>query len=955
MLRTRLLEATDAFLRRTDAESPSSVYAAAVAARVLCDACEERPGSRALQLFLESRRAWFSVSEADPEHALRTAATAVARTVTDLNDLFLEGAFAASVAEILRSASSHTGSEVIELDCSVATDEVRSEACDWTRDAVRQARERASEVLRPERVSDTTQLVHLRNALKKACDEDLGNEWRSACASLFVVEGSSDEQAASDWRLARSRAARVRADVFYDGEHNKLREVLVGEDEDDQDADASSLIDRDVRRLCSPWRAAFAPAFARLVDHRLRRGLKACRKDTERLLKATNDALHHAPTHLEASIRDLERTQSGEALEKTKASLDYWQYSGGGAQVDCSASECNWAAARVASWLDERLRACADATVSLGSSETSREACEAVLTAVAPRFVECVAAVAGLLRRRGRDAGTYLKSHAEAEQRAVRDRVRSLEEPGEPTAPGRTFRRRANMRRTVDPPLVAHETTRKAREDCTAAVIAARIAWSLRYTVVSPVAAAQLCRATGRATADQVDAAFDVADATVNDVASGDAAREAAIAILGASDDVGACSLTEEDVSRDEFYLFCCAALDDCSDVKKRLESSLRDACASCLAAWASGIVPPILEAFADDLGGFTHGWQDVLRGEYVLQDPLDPPLPAKALRDQKDAALERMKEGARWRDRVLAVDDGEGNDMEETTQLPCEPSLVLGQTLFQLYMQLAVTVCASDACATRRHAPPHYKRARRELWRLAAPALQDAYENALQDVSEMGALSVLVDAYLLRYMLATRCASSFKADAAKAREDEDERDAIDSENVMRLVLDAGTTIFERVISLIDAVDLELYMPFVKHDAVRFYERSRLFFDVLSGHDDEVDTAIDASAPDWTHAEDAPPDDFLDRPADLLATAPPCPRFPLLSEHDLDDDDDGDDEPPADPRFFDPKRFFRKHKLNERIKELEAQARAEAPSEAPAPAPAPSPAPNRGFRKGFLK
>ena len=93
-------------------------------------------------------------------------------------------------------------------------------------------------------------------------------------------------------------------------------------------------------------------------------------------------------------------------------------------------------------------------------------------------------------------------------------------------APGRTFRRRANMRRTVDPPLVAHETTRKAREDCTAAVIAARIAWSLRYTVVSPVAAAQLCTAAGRATADQVDAAFDVADATVNDVASGDAARE---------------------------------------------------------------------------------------------------------------------------------------------------------------------------------------------------------------------------------------------------------------------------------------------------------------------------------------------------------------------------------------------------------------------------------------------
>jgi len=94
----------------------------------------------------------------------------------------------------------------------------------------------------------------------------------------------------------------------------------------------------------------------------------------------------------------------------------------------------------------------------------------------------------------------------------------------------------------------------------------------------------------------------------------------------------------------------------------------------------------------------------------------------------------------------------------------------------------------------------------------------------------------------------------------------------------------------------------------------------------------------------------------LDRPADLLATAPPCPRFPLLSEHDLDDDGDEEDEPPSDPRFFDPKRFFRKHKLNERIRELEAQARAEASeAPAPAPAPAPSPSPKKGFRKGFLK
>ena len=78
--------------------------------------------------------------------------------------------------------SSHTGAETVELDCSVPR----------TRSGRRPATGRATPCgklgarvrrLRPERVSDTQQLVHLRNALKKACDEDLGNEWRSACAS----------------------------------------------------------------------------------------------------------------------------------------------------------------------------------------------------------------------------------------------------------------------------------------------------------------------------------------------------------------------------------------------------------------------------------------------------------------------------------------------------------------------------------------------------------------------------------------------------------------------------------------------------------------------------------------------------------------------------------------------------------------------------------------------------
>ena len=198
-----------------------------------------------------------------------------------------------------------------------------------------------------------------------------------------------------------------------------------------------------------------------------------------------------------------------------------------------------------------------------------------------------------------------------------------------------------------------------------------------------------------------------------------------------------------------------------------------------------------------------------------------------------------------------------QGNDMEETTQLPCEPSLVLGQTLFQLYMQLAVTVCASDACATRRHAPPHYKRARRELWRLAAPRLQDAYENALNEVSELGALSVLVDAYLLRYMLATRCALPSKR-MWRRREDGDERDAIDSENVKRLVLDAVLQ-FLRVISLRCGRFRVIY-------AIRQARRGAFYggrgcSSTCSGHDDEV-ASIDASAPDWAHARTRRPTTF---------------------------------------------------------------------------------------------
>ena len=170
----------------------------------------------------------------------------------------------------------------------------------------------------------------------------------------------------------------------------------------------------------------------------------------------------------------------------------------------------------------------------------------------------------------------------------------------------------------------------------------------------------------------------------------------------------------------------------------------------------------------------------------------------------------------------------------------------------------------------------------------------------------------MLVDAYLLKIHARDAVRVLVQGRRGEGEGRRDERDAVDSESVMRLVLDAGTTIFERVISLIDAVDLELYMPFVKHDAVRFYERSRLFFDVLSrATTTRSMLLLILQRRTGRMRRTRRPTTFWTGPRICLATAPPCPRFPLLSEHDLDDDDgDEEDEPPSDPRFFDPKRFL---------------------------------------------
>mmetsp|Transcript_18272 Transcript_18272/g.57094 ORF Transcript_18272/g.57094 Transcript_18272/m.57094 type:complete len:445 (+) Transcript_18272:2620-3954(+) len=89
----------------------------------------------------------------------------------------------------------------------------------------------------------------------------------------------------------------------------------------------------------------------------------------------------------------------------------------------------------------------------------------------------------------------------------------------------------------------------------------------------------------------------------------------------------------------------------------------------------------------------------------------------------------------------------------------------------------------------------------------------------------------------------------------------------------------------------------------------------------------------DAGAPDWTEAPDAPPDDYLDRDPNPLVAAPVCPRFPLVTEEDLDDSGDDDDgaepalEPPfsADGPFFDPRKFFKKRKVGRKLRELEKQ------------------------------
>ena len=96
----------------------------------------------------------------------------------------------------------------------------------------------------------------------------------------------------------------------------------------------------------------------------------------------------------------------------------------------------------------------------------------------------------------------------------------------------------------------------------------------------------------------------------------------------------------------------------------------------------------------------------------------------------------------------------------------------------------------------------------------------------------------------------------------------------------------------------------------MKHDATRFYGRSKLYLDVLTGGDDDVDAgaALDGDAPNWAEDDDAPPDDFLDRPTTLLEMAPVCPRFPPLPERAGGDDDDG-------PGDFDPRKYFADHDI----------------------------------------
>ena len=869
---------------------------------------------------------------ASVEGALRRAAVALRRTVVDLDRIFGEGRLLRVAAAAIDGGADGSVGDVLDVPRAAATAAAR----DWTRDALVEVRDLGAKLLRADGCGGggTAALVALRDALRASSD-GTSAAWRAACGRLFGEAPSRKASYVSDVAPAR----RVVTDVFVPGDESDLvaevRRELAGDvapGAGGEPSDDDDVLARDVDRLCSPWRSALAPTFARLVDERLCRALDATRLDCERLLAAVEAAMAAAPSALECRVHDAPLLPNCETRDDEAELLERWQYGSGGGAFCCgaTAAEISFAAARVARFVDGKFKAAAADAAALGSYSEGGAA--AVLAALAPRFAETLGAIVSGLRRRGDAAAAKLRRFRDDERRLLKDRFEDpLAQCWAPTesvisdGPGRRFRRRANLRSgwAHGGPVLPAATVKAARTECGVALVVARACWSLQYAVVAPTAAAVLCGgdltngnaktsgegiAASRVDVEQLAAAFEIADTDGDGVADWRSCAEAAAAIM-----VGPCAprasrgplrpdlrVVCPSLTLDELVLLSARALDAPSRARAMaasLDDALDGARTRTLRGWAQGIVPPLVDAFADDLGGYAHEWGDAETGAQDPKKDFDgAPIPQHAARALREARLRRLKAGNGWRERTLDVEADDGSQAFETVLLPCEPSRHLSSLLMKLFGALSRAFCATDHLATRDDAPWHVCAARAALWAAAAKPIADAYAAALDEAtSDLAPLALLVDAYLLRYVLATRVPAGAAAgdDGAAAR----------------AAMDAGVAAFDAIATQVDPIDLELYAPFVKHDATRFYARSALYFDVLSADDDAVahhlkTGDVDVDAPDWAEDDDAPKDDYLDRPTAPLM-APIVPRFPLLPV----DADDTDEAP------FDAKAYFQQHNI----------------------------------------
>lgn len=743
-------------------------------------------------------------------HDLATAARTLRRTVIDAAQIFQGG--------LLEEAAREQGFQLQVPDCL-------EKVVEWTRNAARTVRSAAASALNKR--DTTAELRSLIDRVRAECDAQ-SEEWTDACSVLFVEEVVSENRE----RLKLRDAVKVtRRDVFSaettDALHSRLLE-------------AATAFKRSRNDSCSLWRDVFAPSFMRVVDDRLGLGLENTRADLMTMLDAVDRASPAA---------------SGVAVERP-------------------AQELNWAGERIAHWFEGRALQLAEDATQLGQlvlvdQDTEETVRRVVKEYASPRFAEFLALTCAQLRRR-----------AEALAKQIEDTRRRKETTSEArlgkfgtarsTGEARRFRK------------LAREFPMTCDSAAASLLVVARVAWvawhsrsGLGFTVVSAHETlgdkALLLDARAVVDAEQLRAAFDIADVNGDGVVAAKEAAEAAAALMGSGGRLAAKAKTSvllrpdvlatqaPTLTYDEFLLLAANTLDGPTRAKlpATAKKVLEKAHETALQGWARGVGGALCDDLAVDLAVEATSWlQDdrTRRGR-----PKDWP--------KGSEQLDSLLTAARWTDRVIASDD---QDARETVQLPCDVTLELSTFLLRLCDQLARATCPLDLVGA---ASPSHAVARRELQAVIAPSLLRVYGDALDAShgSDLAPLALSVDAFFLRFAYRRAKDDPFK--------------------------NSGLAVFDAVAARLDPVDLELYAPFLKADAQRSYERSSLFFDQLFGVADS-NNAFDL---DFASAKpsDMPPDDSLERSPNLLAAAPVPPRFPRLPEpngndHPQDEDDDDD-------------------------------------------------------------